>query len=980
MNGRMRLLTFCAVVQLLVMVPYVNSQDYSQYSPYWDCDKWPSEMRHPVVRYYNEDEPKDDGDFVWFCPDRCNSMPYFDIKLVFDYWKRTEQYQHWYVFEGYKWVWKGQWFNEVHWKGNSVYRGGFSSAYQTTLPSSEFDGEAFPSSRVKNVQQCKSEAVQGNKQDHDQKCWPSDMTHLDSMFPRNEFGLSSKAWEPNSVDVENCNWHSDKINSYVNPCYQVQSNGIFVNPAYKFFPGAQSGTFERRCAVVRYKSLAVDPSEVAERTSKIKQYWTTTPKYTKHQFTWKSLREETWGPENKKFSGWIDEKKDLADGDGSTGAENYRRYEWFCYDIPSWMKEQRSSVGSDVLNRYRTYLGARLYESKCEPADCEDFVSRACWENSYSFAASSCTWVKTYAGRTDLTLSTVAGAEFANKMNVYGNGEYIVKIPEGMEFLGGQQQNGKVKMESTTTFTIKLKDEFSCSQCDDGPQVRGIVLEYRKKSQNEVVKCEPCKAYQRVNNYICETCVSLHTTRDVNNKALCVACADNTPMRRNEDEKCTECEVMQYFNGKDEQGCLRLESVMDGVQNQMIQGSDKIFADGGIRLIKKKHYRQVSASSLWREAVKEFACDYFMVAVAGTSELYYRRLCGHDEIKREQQALLQVENRNETYLFNADTTNAGYASISSLCKPGTLKPSYKGVFDLTCTDNRSTGVNIRVLREGYTRKCTKCAGATYTRNCWPTYNTAMSREEEEYFGNNKLLSSPGTCDNCAAHCTDENHYMTPVEFSCMWNSSSNSRVLGVKSALPSSSFYYWYKQAPCKQCADVELNATHAMLTKQCGNKRTYRIWDALQTRQITKDDRSIPIVQTCCSKPKSNGETCTLEEDKADVWIGNNCEVKNAMEDLQPVKETYCPPGWYVDESCATNAENKQNWAPDCCKRCTGCLGGMFKTENYATCTGATFIDTERNGCERSCLSNSYEKNGNCYRCEYCSTTGTGEHGLEFV
>jgi hypothetical protein len=100
-----------------------------EFSHYWDCDKWPSEMKQRVVRYYNEDEPKDDGDFVWFCPDRCKSMPYFDIKLTFDYWRGTEQYQHWYVFEGYKgykWVWKGKWLNEVYWKGNSDYRGGFS--------------------------------------------------------------------------------------------------------------------------------------------------------------------------------------------------------------------------------------------------------------------------------------------------------------------------------------------------------------------------------------------------------------------------------------------------------------------------------------------------------------------------------------------------------------------------------------------------------------------------------------------------------------------------------------------------------------------------------------------------------------------------------------------------------------------------------------------------------------------------------------
>ena len=44
---------------------------------------------------------------------------------------------------------------------------------------------------------------------------------------------------------------------------------------------------------------------------------------------------------------------------------------------------------------------------------------------------------------------------------------------------------------SGTLFGGPKEDVVSCSQCEDGPQVRGIVLEYRKKSQNEVVKCEP---------------------------------------------------------------------------------------------------------------------------------------------------------------------------------------------------------------------------------------------------------------------------------------------------------------------------------------------------------------------------------------------------------------------------------------------------------------------------------------------------------
>jgi hypothetical protein len=936
-------------------------------------------MRRNIQTYSEEAGATDDGAVVWMCPDRCKSMPFFQIKVVFDYWKRTEQYQHWYIFEGYKWVWKGQWFQEVYWKYNSDYRAGFSPADLTTLPSSESEGLPFPSSQVKTVGTCKSEAIQGNKLDHDDKCWPSDMTHLSSLFPKIEFsGLSEVSkWEPTPVQIENCPFISDSINPYVKPCLQAQQNGIFIKPAYKFFAGAQSQPYERTCAVVRYQSLAVDASEVsAQRQTKIQSFWRTPPTYKKHQYNFKNLRDEKWGADNKDIRGWKDEHLDLAEGTAETGAANSRRYEWFCYDLANRARTDFGNSGSeDSMDNYRKYYNAILYESKCESANCEDFVSRACWENSYSIAASTCHWVKTFKTATDLT--TVAGGEFAKSMNVYGNGKYIITIPSSMNFrIGGIEQSTSITMSTTDAFTIELKDMFSCSQCEDAVRVRGMVLADQTKGAGEVAECKECAAYERLDYHRCLEC-DTHKIRNSNKWIDCVSCAQNTPMRRagGVDQDCKTCQILDYFNGADADGCLRLKSVMDGRTATEIKGVDEYYSGGMPREIMPKHYRVVQVQTVWNAAVTQDACDYTANAVGYATELSYRRWCGHREIVREQQALLKYE--NTSYLYANESTTTGVAAIGDLCQQGSLKATTAGLFDLTCRDGRNKEVSVSVVRSGHPEKCTLCRGATYTKRCWPTYHADLASEEVEYFegsGRFKRMSSNGTCAVCAGQCAGENHYMQPTRFSCMWNGTANGRMLGTVSALPSTGFYYWYKQSPCIPCADVDMNTTHAMLHKQCGNKRTYRIWDPLQT--VPKEVRSIPLVRTCCSMKLAGKAECT--ESEFSSWINENCQVALSLLDVAPVKETYCPPGWYVDKACAESTPAA--WAPDCCKRCGGCTGSMFKTESYATCTGATFIDTERNGCNRDCLSNSYMKGGNCYRCESCSTTGTGEHGLESV
>ncbi|MBV5335459.1 hypothetical protein JZU48_00035, partial [bacterium] len=480
-----------------------------------------------------------------------------------------------------------------------------------------------------------------------------------------------------------------------------------------------------------------------------------------------------------------------------------------------------------------------------------------------------------------------------------------------------------------------------------------------------------------VKDYVCTSC-EVHKVR-AEDRSKCVACPASAPMRRGgsaPDADCKACAVLDYFNGADDRGCLRLKSVTDSLRGLAVSGIDQIFGDSEVKEVRPKAYRALAPRVDWWLAVSEVMCASTAEAVGGAVQLSYRRWCGHREIVREGQALLQVGNASEYSLLRTQDTTAGYAAISNVCGAGTLRPTTGGPFDLQCTDNRSNAVlDISVVRKGVAEKCSVCAGASYTKGCLPTYHPALVNEEAAYFRSDEALSSAGTCALCSPQCLLPNHYMSPESLSCMWNGSAQGRVTGVVSALASAGLFYWYKQAPCKPCVDATLSTTDAVQTKQCGNKRTYRTWDALQSTLVSKEDRSIPMTQTCCSKAMDR-TACTESENAVDLdaWIGKNCKETSELEDMERVQTTYCPPGWYVAEACARITPDK--WVPDCCKRCEACGPGRFKTETYAVCSGATFIDTEQNGCETSCLSNSYRKDGRCFRCEQCSTTGTGEHG----
>ena len=962
---------------------------FGETSPYWDCENWPDAMKTNSVEFNGLEEPTDKDDFTWICPERCKSMPYFDIKTT-------------YSFKGYVFKkhiddildrWEIETIQDSYWKGNGIYRENYIQKWLTNLPSGESNAPAgsysnvilanwkkFPDAQVKSVGECKILASQWNVNTQNEECSIT-APHLSAVTGSPVDGVLDYK-DP----VKACLFQDEVVNVYNLYCYQQKrSDTVSVKPSYVFFRGStgkpeNAGT----CEVVRYSTDSKTPDTT--RNKRTNSAWSIAPRYWKHTYELKKIQFEPVNDfplesqTNKlKYNAYFKSFDRNSPPDRSKVEYEFvktKKYEWICKESGKWK-----------------YMQAKQYESKCSQEICQNFVTPPCWQNVYSIAALPCAWEKRVRenGATDgfVSLGQMTDFEYAKGMHNYGAGSYVITFPSEMDASTRTspgaasvaiQSGTEVSIAANAELKFVLKPLYSCKLCEEASRdgVWGVVSTTNKKEM-QLVECRKCKPYEKISDFSCGECLPFHTTRLWSRKGMCVACPAALPMRRSGGVhlNCTECEILNYFNAQNENGCLLLKSVRLA-QDGSIEGVDEVSViQGQAREIRRNYYRHVQSNTVWSSAVKELACDSRETAVSLKIALSYRRWCGHNEMKREQQALLQIGDSSRYYLYSTNSVaTQGYAAISTVCTAGSWTLPVGGIFDVQCLDNRSSTVYIHAVREGNVEKCIACNGGRYTLNCWPTYHSALRNEEEEYFSNANLLSSAGTCDQCARRCALDGHYMSPVKFSCMWDEGRQGRVPGFVSDVNASAYFYWYKQAPCKPCKNVLLGATQAVLVKQCGNKATFRMWDKDQTRPYGSEERSIPMVQTCCSHLLSPSlpDNCTRDEDNANVFISENCKTEREMQDFEPVQENYCPSGWWVDESCAQKSSSI--WSPDCCKRCLDCTGNMFKTENYAECTGATYIDTQATGCERRCLSNSYEKDGRCYRCESCSLTGTGEHG----
>jgi hypothetical protein len=461
---------------------------------------------------------------------------------------------------------------------------------------------------------------------------------------------------------------------------------------------------------------------------------------------------------------------------------------------------------------------------------------------------------------------------------------------------------------------------------------------------------------------------------------------------------------VQHFDETTEEGCMYYVSVSDFITF----GADGLpvftsiasnpprdeFSEKGVRpllVVEPKYYRILNIGTVWTASSNRSVCTYNAEEVINSTtsnltnatrnteakKLYYRQWCGHHEIIKQRNALLRKQQvlpvRMNFIIVTLQEIKSNCAGAVTVLKKNEkeVMPDNR-VAEFKC-ENQTHKFLYEIRREGQEVQCTVCLGTSYTKQCWPTYHPSMSTVDDVYFSNTNT-PSPGTCEKCSERCDTANYFFKTSLFSC-W-SNGTERISGgdhgrlddiqKRAALHMN---YWYKDAVCSKCPRLDGFATdRPALVTRCGNKVRFDIWHPVDV--IYRDGFAQPTVRVCCSVIRS-GSGATFDVN-LDAWCVTQqdsvrLECEPTIPDLATETQPYCPPGWFVSETCASQKENIDVWTPKCCSKCEDCSMGRVKTPKYQDCPGNTFYDTQAFGCKAECLSGNYLDGDTCIPCETC-------------
>jgi hypothetical protein len=193
--------------------------------------------------------------------------------------------------------------------------------------------------------------------------------------------------------------------------------------------------------------------------------------------------------------------------------------------------------------------------------------------------------------------------------------------------------------------------------------------------------------------------------------------------------------------------------------------------------------------------------------------------------------------------------------------------------------------------------------------------------------NSALTPHKGACKDCNARCDGNlqfDSYIDPIPYSCWWN--GTGRIPGVLGATATT--FAWYKPAPCTKCGAVRLSADAGKLVLACGNRVSYRRWhaDAVSNSNLNAE-RSIPSIQIWCVEKLDNPLATIYTDDPAKFEMFAHLNCQQTVYDSPPALLPYCPPGWYVERTCASSSEK---WNPDCCVKCQICRAPRFMLDAF--------------------------------------------------
>jgi hypothetical protein len=644
----------------------------------------------------------------------------------------------------------------------------------------------------------------------------------------------------------------------------------------------------------------------------------------------------------------------------------------------------------DKNNRQQRSTKVYSAESGCNQQTCVDFITKPCYDNIYRYDAMVCALIKKFGSgpvkfsyfKDNIIMQSSQKEPFMSYGRHEGNSYFEIwydtaKVQVKKDSTITVIPNQPTVFKDDNTIVVSLIQDYSCVACY-GMHLFGRSSLNDNALENDIIPCRPCLGYEKVQitqssrNY--QDCVLCdpHHMRNPDQTTQCRKCIEidrAKPMRRaapypQTDSECATCKHFQYFDIKTQEGCNFLPTVTDNVkitnQKAELTGQDYYIKNEIRKEIEEQFYRDKRPENAsWYAEIMLKPCTYGSEDESTlVKRLMFRSWCGHQEIVRHQQAWLQVDESSLYVPLNNDTgrTRSNTTAVK-LCGTSELKRIQGSTTaDLQCGERQ-----FRIIRQGFKDPCTRCNGTKYTKNCWPTYAPGLEIYDEQYFlpGNKKtLVPQPGECAACNAKCDTANQYIDPVQYSCWWN--GTGRIAGVLGSTATN--FSWYKPAPCTKCENVKLTATKAELYMSCGNRVSYRRWLPDDVSDSTKTPlRSIPSIQVCCTEPLTV-KLCTDNELEFETFSPQSC--RQSVDDTPPATLAYCPPGWYVDETCA---RDNALWSPDCCVKCKACRGGKFKTDAYYDCPGNEYFDSQDRGCTTSCLTNQYLRNERCIKCEAC-------------
>ena len=847
------------------------------------------------------------------------------------------------------------------------------------------------------ISECKMKRYQDNYNARVNSCWQwhsrsgmPQMAHLDDFFTDGEAHAYDFAGSTQKkYTISQC-ISSNSFNFQPGPCWvptvspEQQNKQFWIKPHYTYYRSRESRSAKEDCRInvvgsYWYGSFRWDMSPINllqpvywANEWNINNHWSNPPARREHFYAFKSLFDATTG----RF--------------GDFSAREDKTIATWDYTIPC-----RDESG----NQYTIHkLSPRVYyaESGCNDVACVDFVTKPCYDNIYRFDDMVCGLIERvfpngpikFHTFKEKIMSTYQREPFMSYGRHEGNSYFDifydttrVQVKRGESIL--YPDTGPHIFADDHTITVTLAPDFSCKACTD-IDLFGRLSPADNPMAFDIIKCRQCRDYEKVEqtNGIrdCVVC-GAHKVRNPDAAAECKKCEDVsalTPMRRQNAETkvavhsvCTKCEHFQYFDISSAAGCIFLRTVADGIKLSggkallSENGKDFYISDQKETEIAPKYWRDFKeATSAWNTQLAPRACiPRYVIPTGDVPRLKFTAWCGHREILRHQQAWLQVGESSLYVPLNSDPNRTRTnASVVQLCGTSALtQVSGSTTADLACG-----AYTFSIIRSGFADACALCVGAKFTDKCWPTYVAGLEVYDDAYFdpANKALTPHPGTCADCNARCDNilqADTYIDPIPYSCWWN--GTGRIPGVLGA--NATNYSWYKPAPCKKCGDVRLTADAAKVVLGCGNRVSYRRWLADTVTGSELDAaRSIPSIQTCCVEalPPAAGTLCTDTPAEFETFAQLRC--RQTVDDTPPALLPYCPPGWWVERTCATDSPR---WNPDCCVRCKPCRGGLFKLDVYKVCPGDEFFDAQDRGCTTKCLTNQYLRNDQCIKCEAC-------------